>query len=146
MDAGGHPYRYDRFAAHGAPKFVAKKVARVAERQRQPYAGRIIKDVLRQCNQFGVDHRTYFDATPLMLAAQCGNVALFGALLERGADPRVRDHYGHSAWDYALERFLDDPGHIEHHLDALHPLLSPNVLNVQTGSRLIRMERHQGEI
>ena len=145
MDAAGHPYRYDRFEAQEAPKFVARKEAMVAERQRQPYAGRSFKDVLRQCDQFGVDHRTYFNATPLMLAAQCGNVALVGALLERGADPRVRDHYGHSAWDYALERFLDDPGHIEHHLDALYPLLSPPVLDVQTGSRLIRLERHQGE-
>ena len=145
MDAAGHPYRYDRFEAQEAPKFVAKKVAMVAERQRQPYAGRSFKDVLRQCDQFGVDHRTYFNATPLMLAAQCGNVALVEALLERGADPRVRDHYGHSAWDYALERFLDDTGHNEHHLDALYPLLSPPVLDVQTGSRLIRLERHQGE-
>ena len=145
MDAASHPYRYDIFEAREAPKFVAKKMAMVAERQRQPYAGRSFKDVLRQCDQFGVDHRTYFNATPLMLAAQCGNVALVGALLERGADPRVRDHYGHSAWDYALERFLDDTGHNEHHLDALYPLLSPPVLDVQTGSRLIRLERHQGE-
>ena len=99
MDAAGHPYRYDRFEAQKAPKFVAKKGAMVAERQRQPYAGRSFKDGLRECDQFGVDHRTYFNATPLMLAAQCGNVALVDALLERGADRRVRDHYGHSAWD-----------------------------------------------
>jgi len=47
--------------------------------------------VLRQCGQFGPDHRTNFNATPLMLAAQCGNVALVEALLERGADPLVYD-------------------------------------------------------
>jgi hypothetical protein len=132
-------------APKDAARFIAKKIEVVAERQRQPYAGRAFKDVLRQCDQFGVDHRSYFNATPLMMAAQCGNVALVEALLARGADPLVRDHYGHSAWDYALERFLDDPAHTQHHLDALYPLLSPPVLDVQTAGRLIRLERHQGE-
>ncbi|MGH6637899.1 MAG: ankyrin repeat domain-containing protein, partial [Polaromonas sp.] len=145
MDAASHHRFYPVAAAQEAAKFIPKKVAVVAERQRQPYAGRAFKEVLRQCDQFGVDHRTYFNATPLMLAAQCGNVPLVEALLERGADPRVRDHYGHSAWDCALERFLDDPAHTQHHLDALYPLLSPPVLDVQTGARLIRLERHQGE-
>jgi hypothetical protein len=145
MDVVDHPYHYANLDAQEVAKFVAKKVAVVAERQRLPYAGRSYKDVLRQCDQFGVDHRTYFNATPLMHAAQCGNVALVEALLGRGADPAVRDHYGHSAWDYALERFLDDPAHSQHHLDALYPLLSPPVLDVQTGGRLIRLERHQGE-
>jgi len=117
----------------------------VAERQRQPYVGRVFKEVLSQCDQFGVDHRTYFNATPLMLAAHCGNVALVEALLERGADPMVRDHYGHCAWDYALELFLDGLAHTHHHLDALYLLLSPPVLDVQVDGRLVRLERHQGE-
>lgn len=142
MDAVSKPHHDDRLDVQKAPRCIAKKIAAVAERQRQPYAGRAFKDVLRQCDQFGVDHRTYFNATPLMMAAQCGNVPLVEVLLARGADPLVRDHYGHSAWDYALERFLDDPGHTPHHLDALYPLLSPPVLDVQTAGRL---ERHQGE-
>lgn len=127
--------------------FLAKKFEAVFDRQHQPYASRNFKEVLRQCDQFGPDHRTYFNATPLMLAAQCGNVPLVEALLERGADPLVRDHYGHSAWDYALERFLDaqNPDAYAHHLDALYPLLSPPVIDVQTGHRLVRLERHQGE-
>ncbi|WP_051675847.1 ankyrin repeat domain-containing protein [Polaromonas glacialis] len=145
MDAVSNPYHYDRLDVQEAPKYIVKKIAAVAERQRQPYAGRAFKDVLRQCDQYGVDHRSYFNATPLMMAAQCGNVPLVEALLARGADPLVRDHYGHSAWDHALERFLDDPWHTQHHLDALFPLLSPPVLDVQTAGRLIRLERHQGE-
>ncbi|MBH2020026.1 MAG: AAA family ATPase [Burkholderiales bacterium] len=146
LQAASHHHLYPLAAAPmDAAKFIAKKVEVVAERQRQPYAGRAFKDVLRQCDQFGVDHRSYFNATPLMMAAQCGNVALVEALLARGADPLLRDHYGQSAWDYALERFLDDAAHTQHHLDALFPLLSPPVLDVQTAGRLIRLERHQGE-
>ena len=129
----------------GAINLLNKKIHALAERQRQPYAGRAFKEVLRQCEQFGVDHRCYFNATPLMMAAQCGNTALVEALLERGADPALRDHYGHGAWDYALMRVLDDPAHTHANLDALFTLLSPPVLDVQTGGRLIRLERHQGE-
>ncbi len=128
-----------------AAKLLEKRFDAVAERQRQPYSTRAFKEVLRQCDQYGVDHRAYFNATPLMMAAQCGNTALVEALLERGADPLVRDHYGHCAWDYALVRTLDDPAHTAAHLDALYTLLSPPVLDVQTGGRLIRLERHQGE-
>jgi hypothetical protein len=59
----------------------------------------------------------------------------------------VRDHYGHCAWEHALERFLDtpDPSAYSHHLGALYPLLSPPVIDVQTSNRLVRLERHQGE-
>ncbi len=128
-----------------ALKFISKKITAIAERQRQAYAGRAFKDILRQCDQYGADHRCYFNATPLMMAAQCGNTALVEALLERGADPMVRDHYGHSAWDYALARTLDDPTHTQPQLEALYVLLAPPVLDVQTHGRLVRLERHQGE-
>ena len=130
---------------HNAAIFLGKKVDSVAERQRLGYTGRTFKEVLRHCEQYGVDHRTYFNATPLMIAAQCGNVPLVEALLERGADPLVRDQYGHNAWDYALGRVLDDPYHAQHCLDVLYPLLSPPMVDVQTGERLVRLERHQGE-
>ena len=71
-----------------------------------------------------------------MQAAQCGNVPLVEALLERGADPLLRDHYGHSAWDYALARVLDDPAHTPHHLDALFTLLAPPALDAQVQRNL----------
>jgi hypothetical protein len=141
---GAYLQRYTQ-QRNEAIKLVSKKIDAVAERQRLSYVGRAFKEVLRQCDQYGVDHRCYFNATPLMMAAQCGNTALVEALLERGADPLLRDHYGHNAWDYALERALDDPTHSQAHLDTLFVLLSPPVLDVQTHGRLIRLERHQGE-
>lgn len=145
----GMEWRDDPFAPPAdralIEQLLTKRLQGIAERQRQPYAGRNFKEVLRQCDQFGVDHATFFNATPLMMAAQCGNVALVEALLARGADPLRRDHYGHCAWDHALARCLDDPSHTQPQLDALYPLLSPPVLDVLTAGRLVRLERHQGE-
>ncbi len=134
-----------QYERHSAVVFIGRKIEAVAERQRLIYSGRAFKEVLRHCDKYGVDHHTYFNATPLMMAAQCGNVALAEALLERGADPLLRDHYGHNAWDYALGRALDEPSHTHANLDMLFDMLAPPVLDVQTGGRLVRLERHQGE-
>lgn len=134
-----------QYERHSAVIFISRKIEAVAERQRLIYSGRAFKEVLRHCDQYGVDHRTYFNATPLMMAAQCGKVALTEALLERGADPLLRDHYGHNAWDYALGRVLDEPSHTHANLDVLFDMLAPPVLDVQAGGRLVRLERHQGE-
>ena len=40
---------------------------------------------------YGIDHRTIFNLTPLMVAARLGNTSLVEALIERGANP---DHTG----------------------------------------------------
>jgi len=147
LEGSEHYVQRLRQQKNDAVRLLAKKIEVVAERQRLPYAARSFKEVLRQCDQYGVDHRSYFNATPLMMAAQCGNLPLVEELLARGADPQVRDHYGHNAWDYALARVLDDPTHTftRAHLDVLFARLSPPVLDVQTGGRLVRLERHQGE-
>lgn len=42
-----------------------------------------------------------FRATPLHLAVRAGHLAAAGALVEAGADPRVKDAYGRTPIDYA---------------------------------------------
>jgi len=97
LEGSEHYVQRLRQQKNDAVRLLAKKIEVVAERQRLPYAARSFKEVLRQCDQYGVDHRSYFNATPLMMAAQCGNLPLVEELLARGADPQVRDHYGHNA-------------------------------------------------
>ena len=133
---GDHDRQYD---------FSMRAVAVLRNRHLQPYTARNFKDLLRQCDLYGVDHHSPAGATPLMLAARAGNLALVDALLERGADPQTTDEFGHTAWMCALNRALEDPVFASQSIAPLHPRIAPPVLDVQTGGRLVRLERHQGE-
>ena len=109
------------------------------------YAARNFKDVLRQCDQYGTEHRTPMNQTPLMAAAAAGNAALAEALLERGADRDAQDQYGCNALHIALreafrdQKFARGPGAV------LYELLAPTHVDVKTGDRLVRIDKHLSE-
>ncbi len=115
------------------------------QRQLQAYAAHNFKEVLRQCDTYGVDHLTPTGGTPLMMAARAGNLPLVDALLARGANPSVQDEFGHSAWMVALNRAIDDQDFTQQKLPALFERIGPEVLDVQSDGRLVRLERQQGE-
>ena len=119
--------------------------AAISLRQRhlQAFTAHNFKDLLRQCDQYGVDHPTVTGGTSLMLAAVAGNLALVEALLQRGADPQTADEFGHIAWMAALNRAMDDPDFARKKIGALFERVGPAVLDVQTDGRLVRLERHQ---
>ncbi|MEO9102490.1 MAG: AAA family ATPase [Burkholderiaceae bacterium] len=122
-----------------------RAVDALRERHLRPYAAKNFKELLRQCDTYGVDHATPVGATPLLLAARAGNLALVDALLDQGADPAVEDEFGHSAWQQAVCRALDDPGFGKAALAALFERIAPTCIDVQVDGRLVRIERHQGE-
>jgi hypothetical protein len=124
---------------------VRRTVVAVHQRHRQPYAAKNIKELLRLADVHGPDHATPVGATPLMLAAQAGNAALVEALLSKGADPARRDEFGHTAWDHAVCRAMQEAAFAGTGLPAVFDLLAPPALDVQTEGRLVRLERHQGE-
>jgi hypothetical protein len=124
---------------------ATRAAAAVRERQLRPYLERSSKAVLQECDLYGVDHKTYCGATPLMLAARAGAVALVETLLARGADPELVDDYGHTAWMGALNRAIDDYAFARAHIAELFERLGPETLDVHADGRLVRLERHQGE-
>jgi hypothetical protein len=81
---------------------VAKAMKAQMGRLLRPYSERAFKPVLAECDLYGIDHRVPCGATPLMMAARAGNLALAEALIERGADLTATDEYGHTAWMVAF--------------------------------------------
>ena len=126
-------------------ELVRRTVAAARQRHTQPYLAKNFKDLLRLADVHGPDYATPVGATPLMLAAQAGNAALVEALLGKGADPKRRDEFGHTAWDHAVGRAMQEASFARSGLPAVFELLAPPALDVQTGGRLVRLERHQGE-
>jgi hypothetical protein len=83
--------------------------------------------------------------TPLMAAAAAGNAALVEALLERGADREAADEYGCNALHIALREAFRDPRFARGPCAALYDLLAPTHVDVKTGERLVRIDKHLSE-
>lgn len=126
-------------------KLAHRAVSSLRNRHLQTYGARNFKDILRQCDVYGVDHLTLVGATPLMLAARAGNLPLVQALMERGANQETFDEFGHTPWQQALSRALEEPNFTESAIGPLFDMIAPAAIDVQVDSRLIRLERSQSE-
>ncbi len=109
------------------------------------YADHRFKEILRQCTQYGLEYRTPMNMTPLMAAAATGNVPLVEALLERAANREATDHYGCNALHWAMLEAFHDPMFARGTFATLYELVAPASLDVNTGERLIRIDRRLSE-
>lgn len=151
---------YDVAACHDLPMLAAalafdarfdaargfhQQRAALARKSYVTYFARNFKDILRQCDQHGVEHRLPMNLTPLMAAAAAGNVPLVEALIERGADREATDHFGANALHWAMREAFHDPKFARGPFAALYELLAPPAVDVNTGERLVRIDRHLSE-
>ena len=111
----------------------------------QRYSGSFFKDIIRECELYGVDHRNVFNKTPLMMAARAGNAALVRELLSAGADTDLADNYGLTAWQWALQRIIEDKKFSQAGFPAVHELLAPSMVSLKVDGRLAKIDRRQGE-
>lgn len=109
------------------------------------YSGSNNKNILRQCELYGINHRTVFNKTALMLAAYTGNTPLVKELTEAGADTLLTDNYGLTAWQAALERAATDGKFASGIFSALNELLVPASVSLKVDNRLIKLDNSQGE-
>ena len=97
--------------------------------------------VLRDTQNYGIDHSTIFNLTPLMVAARLGNAKLAEELIERGAHTEKTGNNGLNALQMALEVALNDDKFAKDKLPAIYALLEPDSLSVQAEGRLIKLDK-----
>ncbi len=111
----------------------------------QEYEGKFYQGILKQCETYGVDHRTMFNTTPLMLAASAGNDSLIRELLARGSNSELTDNYGRTAWQHALARAAHKKHYAAGQFPRVHELLAPGSVSLRAEDRLIKIDASQGE-
>lgn len=119
--------------------------ANLVTRYEQRYAGKFYKDILRECELYGVDHRSVFNKTPLMLAASAGNSALIRELLKTGADTELTDNYCQTAWQSALQRAMKDGKFASELFPDVHEMLAPSSVSLKVDERLLKIDSRLGE-
>lgn len=134
-----------RDAGFDAAKHFAQQRASLGRKSYAAYFSKNFKEILRQCDSHGLEHRLPMNQTPLMAAAAAGNVALVQALLERGADQQATDHFGCNALHWAMREAFRDPAFASGPFGALYEKLAPSSMDVNTGERLVRIDRHLSE-
>ena len=130
---------------YDAARNFEKGRAHLGRKHHATYFARNFRDILRDTERYGIDHRLAMNLTPLMAAAAAGNVALVEALLERGADREASDHFGGNALHWAMREAFRDAAFARGPFAALYELLAPASVDVNTGNRLVRIDRHQSE-
>ena len=128
-----------------AARGYAQQHASLGRKHFLPYFQPRFKDILQQCERHGVDHRTPMNQTPLIAAAAAGNVALVEALLERGANPELTDHLGRNALHWAMLEAFRDARFARESFAAIYELIAPAAVDVMSGERLVRIDRHLSE-
>ncbi|MCH9691465.1 MAG: AAA family ATPase [Gammaproteobacteria bacterium] len=96
--------------------------------------------VLRDTEKYGVDHRTIFNLTPLMVATRLGNLTLVEALIERGASLSLTGSNGINAAQMSLELALTDTKYAKNKAGQIYPLLALKSLAIQVEGRLVKLD------
>lgn len=144
-DLGSLAYQAKFGAGYAAPKPTEVTGKALRERAMGHYLAPDAKKVLAEVESYGIEHRSMFGLTPLMMAADAGAVALVETLVDRGARLDAVDSLGRMSVHFALHRAFADADFARARLGPLFALLCPTAIEVEVDGRRLRLARQQGE-
>ncbi len=125
------------------PREATAALAR--ERALGPYLKRDSEQALADVGRYGLEYRNMMGMTPLMMAADTGDLALAQTLAERGASLDAVDTLGRMPIHFALRRAFRDADFARDQLGAFYELLCPTAIELEADGRRLRLARNQGE-
>jgi len=117
----------------------------LAARMLQKYTGNLFKELVRQCGIYGIDHRTEFNVTSLMLAVRTGTIPLIKELLSAGANTDLTDNNGMTAWQISLQKMLKDKNFEPTIFFQINEMLAPSSVSLKVDDKLVKLGSSQGE-
>ncbi|MTI12170.1 UvrD-helicase domain-containing protein [Sansalvadorimonas verongulae] len=119
----------------------SKNLSQLFRKHYMPYELKNFGSVLRDTEKYGIDHRTIFNLSPLMVAVKTGNTGLVEALLERGAATDLTGSNGLNALQMAMEMALNNPAYANKKLPSIFECLQPDSVAIQAEGRLIKLDK-----
>jgi hypothetical protein len=132
-------------AGYAAPKPLDALAKAVRERAMAHYLAGDQSKVLSEVARYGADHRSLPGLTPLMMAAELGNLDLCEKLVDRGASLDAVDTLGRMPIHFALRRAFHDADFARSKLGPLYDALCPLAIDIEESNRRLRIGKNQGE-
>jgi hypothetical protein len=130
---------------HQAPRTQQETAKFARERSMGAYLAGDHAKVIADIDRYGLEHRSMMGLTPLMMAADVGNLGLVERLTERGARIDAVDSLGRMPIHFALRRAFADARFAGETLGAMYEALCPTAIEIEVDGRRERLSRSQGE-
>jgi hypothetical protein len=138
-------YELQYRAGYTPPKRLEALTPVVRERAMAHYIAGDRSKVLSEVTRYGANHRSLPGLTPLMMAADLGDLELCDLLMERGASIEAVDTLGRQPVHFALRRAFHDPDFAQTKLGPLFELLCPLAIDIEVSNQRLRIGKNQGE-
>lgn len=119
-----------------------RSIGPIRQKYQRDYADPSHKELKKKLNQYGVDFRDQLNRTPLMIAAQLGQVDLAADLVKAGAHLNMRDNWGRNPLQIALLEAYRSGDYAQRHVGGIYQLLTPSSIKVKVQGRMIKIDQH----